>query len=339
MIGTTAALLGGGLMGGGSILGGLFGKSGANAQADAIDKATAAALAQQNQQQDLNRADLMPWMTAGAGAENKLAELLGIDTRPAAAQFQQNVVSGITSKLSGMKPADALKYAQTAGDPNVSASREQTLQWAAQGIPFTTVNGIAVKTGVAGADTRGGTMTASADPGQASDFGSLLKPFGAADFQTDPGYAFRLQQGQKALQQSAAAKGMQFSGSNLKALTDYNQNFASNEYTNAYNRFNTNQGNIFNRLSALSGGGQTAVGTVANEGTSTANNMANLIFGGATGAANARASGYSALGQGIGGAMNSLGQLLLLGGLGKKGGSNGNFGQYDPLSPNYGAGA
>lgn len=70
----------------------------------------------------------------------------------------------------------------------------------------------------------------------------------------DPGYAFRLQQGQNALQAAAAAHGSVLSGGTLKALDRYNQDYASGEYGNVFNRalstagFNENQyGNMFNQ--------------------------------------------------------------------------------------------
>jgi hypothetical protein len=54
----------------------------------------------------------------------------------------------------------------------------------------------------------------------------------AAGFQTDPGYQFRLQQGQDAIQHAASAAGGRHGGDTLKALSEYNQNFASNEFNN-----------------------------------------------------------------------------------------------------------
>jgi hypothetical protein len=57
----------------------------------------------------------------------------------------------------------------------------------------------------------------------------------------DPGYDFRLAQGMKALQGSAAASGGLLSGPTLKAITDYSQGAASQEYQNAFNRFAANR--------------------------------------------------------------------------------------------------
>ncbi len=87
---------------------------------------------------------------------------------------------------------------------------------------------------------------------------SFQRDFGMSDFQKDPGYQFRLQEGEKALNNAASARGMGNSGATLKALARYGQDFATNEYSNAYNRFNTDRGNRFSRLSTLAGMGQGA---------------------------------------------------------------------------------
>lgn len=58
----------------------------------------------------------------------------------------------------------------------------------------------------------------------------------AVNLFADPGYQFRMEQGQKALDRSAAARGLTQSGAQLKALTDYGQGMGSQEYGNAYNR-------------------------------------------------------------------------------------------------------
>jgi hypothetical protein len=59
----------------------------------------------------------------------------------------------------------------------------------------------------------------------------------AAQFlQMDPGYAFRLSEGMKGVERSAAARGGLMSGATGKALTRYGQDFGSQEFNNAYNR-------------------------------------------------------------------------------------------------------
>jgi hypothetical protein len=84
------------------------------------------------------------------------------------------------------------------------------------------------------------------------------RDFSAADFTKDPGYEFRMAEGQKALERSAAARGGLQTGGTLKALTKYGQDYASNEYNNAYTRFNADRDRRFNRLSSLAGFGQQA---------------------------------------------------------------------------------
>lgn len=108
----------------------------------------------------------------------------------------------------------------------------------------------------------------------------------------DPGYAFRLSEGQKALDRSAAARGGLISGGALKAAGRYGQDMASQEYQNAYNRaltgYNTgvaSENQLYNRQANLAGIGQTATNLVGQAGQNYANNAGNMITG--AGAANA----------------------------------------------------
>jgi hypothetical protein len=131
------------------------------------------------------------------------------------------------------------------------------------------------------------------------------KNFGAADFQADPGYQFRMDQGQKALERSAAAKGGLQSGGFMKGLADYSQGLASQEYGNAYSRFKGDQNDRFNRLSTLSGLGQTATTNTnaagQNFGAQAGNNaMSSANAQGAAGMASANAWGNA-----VGGVANA----------------------------------
>ena len=65
--------------------------------------------------------------------------------------------------------------------------------------------------------------------------------FALSDFNKDPGYQFRMDEGQHALESSAAARGGILSGGALKAIARYGQDYASGEYGAAYNRFNNNK--------------------------------------------------------------------------------------------------
>ena len=128
--------------------------------------------------------------------------------------------------------------------------------------------------------------------------------FGMDQFTSDPGYAFRLSEGQKALERSAAARGGLISGSALKAATRYGQDYGSQEYQNAFNRYQTERAAQLQPLQSLAGVGQTSANTLSNA----AANLGAAEGANAIGAANARASGYigqaNALNQGLGTYLN-----------------------------------
>jgi hypothetical protein len=129
---------------------------------------------------------------------------------------------------------------------------------------------------------------------------SRYTPFGMSEFQADPGYGFRLSEGQKALDRQAAARGGLISGGALKAAQRYGQEMGSQEYTNAFNRYQTERQARLNPLQSLAGMGQTSVGQLGQAGQTMATNVGEA---GAQ-AAQARASGYmggvNALTQGLG---------------------------------------
>ena len=67
----------------------------------------------------------------------------------------------------------------------------------------------------------------------AQGYGSLANNFSMSDFEQDPGYAFRMSEGLKAIDRTAASRGGMLSGAALKAAGRYGQDYASNEYQNA----------------------------------------------------------------------------------------------------------
>lgn len=114
--------------------------------------------------------------------------------------------------------------------------------------------------------------------------------FGEGGFQADPGYQFRLSEGQRAIDAAASARGMRNSGAALKELARYGQDFASNEYNNAYNR-------QYNRISALAGIGQSANAQTQAAGSNYANNVSSNQIG----LGNAQASNQTAAANRFGG--------------------------------------
>lgn len=117
---------------------------------------------------------------------------------------------------------------------------------------------------------------------------SKYTPFGMDQFKADPGYAFRLSEGQKQLDRTAASRGGLLSGGALKAATRYGQEMGSQEYTNAFNRYQTERAARLNPLQSLTGMGQTTANQVGQAGQTMATNVGNDI----TNSAAARASGY-----------------------------------------------
>jgi len=141
----------------------------------------------------------------------------------------------------------------------------------------------------------------------------LTKQFGQEDFQAsiDPSYNFRLQQGNLATTNLANQSGGLIGGNALQGLTNYGQGAASQEFGNAFNRFQTQRTGIYNTLAGIAGIGQTAQGQVSNLAQNTAGNIGqatigagNAMAGGQVGAANALSGGF----QGAGNAymMNNL---------------------------------
>ena len=184
---------------------------------------------------------------------------------------------------------------------------------------------------------------------------------GKVDLGQDPGYAFRLSEGQKALDRSAAARGGLISGGAMKAAQRFGQDLGSQEYQNAYNRALTGynadvarEATGYNRLAALAGYGQTATGQIGAAGQNMASNVGNLMTSGAAanaagtvGQANALTGGLSTYlnynqgnnlvnalnARGGGGGSNFMNQYNAIGG----GPASASYGYYDiPMQPGGG---
>lgn len=162
-----------------------------------------------------------------------------------------------------------------------------------------------------------------------ADNGSAMRDFSMADFQSDPGYEFRMNEGQKGLERSAAARGGLMSGGAMKDMARFSQGQASQEYQAAFDRFQTNRSSKLNPLLSLSGSGQVAAGTAGAAGQNFASGASSALgqygattSGNAIGSANARASGYvntaNAVTGALGTAVNGYQQNQLMGLLAKQ---------------------
>jgi hypothetical protein len=154
------------------------------------------------------------------------------------------------------------------------------------------------------AATAGGAASEFVTDPNSPDFGKYARDFSMSDFEADPGYAFRLSEGIKALDRSAAARGGLLSGATLKGSQKYGQEMGSQEYQRAYDRYQTNRANQLNPLMGYAtgpGASATAASTAA------VGNFGNAAAAGYGNIGQARASGYvgganaltSALGTGL----------------------------------------
>lgn len=333
---------------GGSILSSSLSKSASGKAAKAQQKAAAQAASLEVAQQEKTRADQLPHINSGNSAANQLSYLLGLTPMGG---VNQGMIGSGDSDAASVLPTNitsALK-SFTSKSPNLAypdgtnsfANHEAALlakmdpsHYAAEianlGLPADTLQSVFTdalngRGGVATDANNGYGATVNPDVG---GFGSLTKNFTKEDFLNgmDPAYQWDIEQGQNALQRTQSANGGLLSGAAGKAISDYTTNQASNEYQNAYNRFNTNQTNLYNRLAGVSGTGMQGASDVANTGASAAQNTGNLITGagtaqgaGYTAAANANNSGIQSGVQALGGLFNSGGFNSLFGG----GSSNG----------------
>lgn len=329
--------------------------------AASADKATAL----QQQMFQAQQAAQAPYQAVGSQSINALANLMGVGQPGIPAS---GTVQAANAPYSGMS-RDQIRAAllpqyttttQAQSQPQTQQANQQVLnairgqlpkqplfgnamlrQNIAQQVqaqqPQTVVNDAALNARIDQILAQQGQQGAQIQPSQATgqasplgDFGSLAKPFSMANYQADPGYAFRLSEGMRGLEQSAAARGGLLSGNTLKGIQQYGQGLASQEYQNAYDRYQNNQTLKFNRLASLAGIGQTATNTLGQAGQNYASNAGNIGMSSAANQSNAllaagqaRSSSLGGIGQALGGVnWGQLGQ-----GIGNffSGGGGGNY--------------
>lgn len=213
----------------------------------------------------------------------------------AAAVIGSAVVGGAVSMRGASKAAKAQTKAAKRSDARLEAAnrRQEELQEPFRQAGLTAQSEIMRLLGV------GGDATA---PG----YGSMAKQFGMDQFQQDPGYAFRQSESLKAMERSAAARGNLLSGSTMKGIQRFSQDLASQEYQNAFNRYQVERAARLNPLQSLMGSGQSA----ANIMTGAAGNLGQGLAAGELAAGQARASGYvgqaNALNQALSGVTNYM---------------------------------
>jgi hypothetical protein len=254
----------------------------------------------------------------------------------AAAIAGSAIIGGMATSSAARSQADAAgkntQAQRDIADQQIALQREQYLKQLELNEPFR-------QAGLTGqnmllAQLQGGPYASAKFGGvEGYDPASAMRNFGQGDFQADPGYAFRLSEGLKGMNATAAARGGLLSGNALRAGQEYGQQMGSQEYQNAFNRYQANRalqaqeyGNAFNRfqtersntlapLQSLAGLGQSATQQAqqASQNYAAGTNAALGNFGAAQGsniigAGNARASGYiggaNAISSGVGQGLN-----------------------------------
>lgn len=281
---------------GGAVIGASASKSAGKAQAAASDRATQAEREMFDKQVELQS----PFREAGLQANNQLMYLLGLSPNAATgtggmtyeearAKLLPQYTSQTTttgSYLDGLK--DPARYAEAlVGGWNMPDSQVTKDVIDEAGLDA------AIRKMMA---DNAGQQFDKSDPA----YGSLMRRFSMNDFEADPGYQFRMDEGMRGVEGGAAARGGLLSGAALKAIQKYGQGLASQEYGNAYNRFTSDQTNQYNRLAGLVNTGQGATNQLTNAAGAFGQSQANNIIG----AGNAQAAGTIGAANSIVGGIN-----------------------------------
>ena len=303
----------------GSIAGGLLGGSGAKKASKAQAKATKAAIAESQRQNDVSRIDLAPWRDSGSAAIKRLGDLMGIG-------------GGSTTGNRSLVPVT---------DENITAEGYLEANPDLHQSPLDAANPVGHYYKYK--DLNKGRMTYvtdPVDPAANSDYGSLNKKFTLADFWDDPvtqaSYQQGLDQGTKALGNIAGARGNRNSGAQLKALTRFSTDYTGNQAAGSQARYVGDQTNLYNRLAGIAGSGQTAVNTGVQAGQNTANTVSGLL----TSQGNARGAAAISRGNAIGGAIQNVGNIFAnqSGGQFNPNASYNAAGQFTPFYAGYDSG-
>lgn len=284
---------------GSSLVGGLIqGNAAENAAGQAAGAANNATNSQM-QMFNTTNAQSAPWRQSGQNALNLIG--VGFGTSPA---------NGLTSSdLSTIASNPGMQqfYSNTGTNPGqwLNAANQQLSSGGYGNDRTSQLGTIQSELGNYGiGDVTSPLANAPATTNQGGiDQGQFTHQFNASDLQSNlaPNYQWQLGQGLGALQNSQAGTSGLVSGNAMRGLNDYAQNFAGNAYQNAFNNYNTQQANIFNRLSTIAGLGSASANNSANVGAQTGAGVANSTIAGGQ----AQAAGTIGMGNAISGGLNN----------------------------------
>jgi hypothetical protein len=255
---------------GASLLGGVLGSKSASKASKAQERAAQESIAFQRESRDLALEYQRPYREASYSATSALMDLTGLSRGTPSGRV------GIPRPVKG------------------SSELERILAGSGGGIYG---NGIRA-------------ALSARQPAQSSGGSDVpnLADYPKYEFQTDPGYEFRMGEGMKGLERGAAARGGLLSGGFARKALRYAQDYASNEYQNVYNR-----------IASIAGFGQVATNSSVGAILGTGQGVGNAL----TNAGEARASGYIGQGNAWANAINQIGQIDWGGIFGKSGGTGG----------------
>lgn len=200
------------------------------------------------------------------------------------AQQAQNLANNQPWKQSGANALDAINNGF--GLPATSGNAKLD----ANGSPILDANGKLVLA----TNTTGGSVGGVG-------FGQFNHQFDAADLKNGlaPNYDFQLSQGLGAVNNQNSVTGGLVGGNALKGISDYTQNSAAGAYQQAFNNYNTNQTNIYNRLANIAGLGQTSNGQTSSLNTQLAGNAGSANLAGGAAAASGSIGMGNAISNGL----------------------------------------
>ena len=325
---------------GGSMISANATKKAANQQSAAADRAAEL----QREQQMQMREDLAPWVQTGRGANDLLAQYLGIRGGGAGGgkfYTEQELRDQLSSQFTTTTPGAQSKggvipVTITPNDPrwdwNQPWSQDgpeggQRTQVVMQ--PVSSVGPGSSTVDQAGLDAEVKRRLAEQSLAQQAyendpNFGSLLRAyrngeefsFTGKDLENDPGYQFGLNQGELGINRGQASRGNFLSGAAMKELARFNEDYAGTKFNDAFSRnlntwntnlnaYNDNRNRIYNFLSGTSSAGQNAATQVGNNSQQVSNNVGNALMGGANASAAGTIGTANALQSGINQAYNA----------------------------------
>jgi len=248
-----------------SVVSGIWGAESSSNAADAQSSASKYAANVEMKMYEQGREDMMPWLDAGKWAlgtppgYSMNGKYLGSDMDNLDEDaIRKEAVSKILPLFGGEPPSNA----GAAALYNKKVNEEiENIKSNLQSSTATGENQASQGTGLIG-----------------------MMAAGPGEFEESPGYQFRLKEGEKAIQRNASRTGRLDSGATMKAMSRYNQDYASSEYDKFLARY-------YQKLTpyqSLAGLGQTTGQASAGLAQQTGTNVGNSIMAGGQ----AKASGY-----------------------------------------------